>query len=78
MMADGLNGVLLVIVVGPREVIAKERGRDIVIRLGNLRKAYVLDPIQRQSIATKDHALVGAFGNREILFGISLTSGRSS
>ena len=62
MMVAGLNGVPLESVVGPPEVIAKKHGRDIAIHLGHLKKAYhVLEPIQRQSIATKNPALVGAF-----------------
>ena len=62
MMVAGLNGVPLESVVGPPEVIAKKPGRDIAIHPGHLKKAYhVLEPIQRQSIATKNPALVGAF-----------------
>ena len=61
MMEVGRNGVLLEI-VPIQEAIAKEHGRDIVIHPGHLKKAYhVLEPIQRQSIATKNPALVGAF-----------------
>ena len=53
MTVAGLNGVILVTVVGHRKVIAKEHGRDNVIHPCPLREAYpVLDPIQRQSLAT--------------------------
>ena len=53
MTVDGLHGALLVTVVGHRKVIAKEHGRDNVIHPCPLREAYpVLDPIQRQSLAT--------------------------
>ena len=53
MTVVGLHGVLLVTVVGPRKVFAKEHGRDNVIHPCHLREAYpVMDPIQRQSIAT--------------------------
>ena len=70
MMADGLNGVLLVIVVGPREVIAKEQGRDIVTHPGHRIEAYhVLDPTHGQRIATKNHAVCD-FENPKILFRI--------
>ena len=53
MTVAGLNGVILVTVVGHRKVIAKEHVRDNVIHPWDLREAYpVLDPIQRQSFAT--------------------------
>ena len=62
MMVAGLNGVPLESVAGPPEVVAKKQGRDIAIHHGHLKKAYhVLEPIQRQIIATKNPALVGAF-----------------
>ena len=68
MMEVGRNGVLLEI-VPIQEAIAKEHGRDIVIHPGHRKEAYpVLDPIQRQSFATKNHALVGDFENPEIFF----------
>ena len=71
MMAVGLNGALLVVAVGTREVIVKEHGRDIAIHPGDLKTAYhVLDPIHGQRIATKNYALVGYFENPEILFRI--------
>ena len=71
MMAVGLNGALLVVAVGTREVIVKELGRDIATHPGDLKTAYhVLDPIHGQRIATKNYALVGYFENPEILFRI--------
>ena len=46
MMAVGLNGALLVVAVGPREVSVKEHDRDIATHPGDLKTAYhVLDPI---------------------------------
>ena len=53
MTVVGLHGVLLVTVVGPRKVFAKEHGRDNVTHPCHLREAYpVLDPIRKKSFAT--------------------------
>ena len=46
-----------------REEIARGHAIEIVMHLRDQKEdCHVLDPIQRQNIATKKHALVGTFG----------------
>ena len=62
MTVDGLNGVLLDIVV-VREEVAKEHDIGIVIHPKDLKEdCRVLDPIQIQKTAKKAN-VVGTFGN---------------